>query len=116
MNLIGSVWYSNLQTLIVHLPDDIDSAVKKLLELKVKYKELTGMGYAPPGGGGRGGGKGKKEESKQNKTPKKPEKQQQQKKQPEKVEKDDVSGVKKQTRLGMEVKKSENLSEWYSQV
>ena len=98
------------------MPDDIDSAVKKLLELKVKYKELTGMGYAPPGGGGRGGGKGKKEESKQNKTPKKPEKQQQQKKQPEKVEKDDVSGVKKQTRLGMEVKKSENLSEWYSQV
>ncbi len=27
-----------------------------------------------------------------------------------------VSGVKKQTRLGLEAKKSENLSEWYTQV
>ena len=33
------------------------------------------------------------------------------------VKKDEVQGaLKKQTRLGLEVKKEENLAEWYSQV
>ena len=31
-------------------------------------------------------------------------------------EKDESSGLKKQTRLGLEFKKEENLPDWYSQV
>ena len=39
------------------------------------------------------------------------------KKEPKKVvEKEESSGLKKQTRLGLEFKKEENLPEWYSQV
>lgn len=29
---------------------------------------------------------------------------------------DGLSGMKKQTRLGLETKKDENLSDWYTQV
>ena len=56
------------------------------------------------GGGGSGGGKKKEKQAKP-----------QQKQQPKKDEKK-AEGAQKQTRLGMEAKKEENLADWYSQV
>ena len=88
---------------------DIDANVQILLGLKAKYKEKTGKDWKPPGnsgGGGSGGsgGAGKKKD-------KQPKPQQQPKKDEKKAE-----GAQKQTRLGMEAKKEENLADWYSQV
>uniref|UniRef100_A0A182P6L4 Bifunctional glutamate/proline--tRNA ligase n=1 Tax=Anopheles epiroticus TaxID=199890 RepID=A0A182P6L4_9DIPT len=91
---------------------DVDAAVKILLDLKAEYKKVTGTDYAPPGGaGGRpqskpSGGGGAKKESK-------PKPEQKPKQQPTK---DDGTGPKKQTRLGLEATKEDNLPDWYSQV
>uniref|UniRef100_A0A673WHR8 Bifunctional glutamate/proline--tRNA ligase n=1 Tax=Salmo trutta TaxID=8032 RepID=A0A673WHR8_SALTR len=104
--------------------DQVDAAVKQLLDLKAEYKQATGQDYKPgtapvsdknrkdrenkseKQGGGSGGGGGKK--------------------QPKGDKVKEVSsggaggggegGPKKQTRLGLEAKKEENLSDWYSQV
>lgn len=86
---------------------DVDAAVKILLELKTQYKQATGEDYAPPGGNQRSGKKDAKKEVKAQ-APQPP------KQQPQK-DSGDGSG-KKQTRLGLEAKKSENLSDWFSQV
>jgi bifunctional glutamyl/prolyl-tRNA synthetase len=84
--------------------DEIDAAVKTLLELKAQYKELTGTDFPVAG---------RTPAAPKQKAEKKPEP----KKQPAKVEsKEDASGSKKQTRLGLEAKKEENLPDWYSQV
>jgi len=85
---------------------DIDAAVKSLLELKAQYKEATGEDYAPPGGNQRSSGGGKKDSKKENKPPAAAA--------PPK-DSGDASG-KKQTKLGIDCKKSENLSDWFSQV
>ncbi|KAM9824867.1 bifunctional glutamate/proline--tRNA ligase isoform X2 [Syngnathus typhle] len=111
--------------------DRVDEAVKSLLDLKSKYKTLTGQEYKPvaaaggedknrkerdnksekqggagtAGGAGGGAKKGKGDKASQGK--------------------DtaggaggagDGQGPKKQTRLGLEAKKEENLADWYSQV
>ena len=83
---------------------DIDANVQILLGLKAKYKEKTGKDWKPAGnsGGGSGGGKKKDKQPKQQQQPKKEEKK--------------AEGAQKQTRLGMEAKKEENLADWYSQV
>ncbi len=73
-----------------------------LLKLKSDYKELTGEDYVAPGA--RGGGKSKKDGN-NNKAKSKAATM------PSKAE-----GGKKQTRLGLEAKKSENLADWYSQI
>ena len=93
---------------------DIDANVQILLGLKAKYKEKTGKDWKPSGnssggggGSGSGGGGGKKKD--------KQAKPQQQKQQPKKEEKK-AEGAQKQTRLGMDAKKEENLADWYSQV
>lgn len=80
----------------------VDAGVKQLLDLKAQYKKLTGTDFPTPGG--------KTSSKKEGTTPAK--------KQPEAaVQKDESqSGLKKQTRLGLEAKKEENLAEWYSQV
>jgi bifunctional glutamyl/prolyl-tRNA synthetase len=89
---------------------EIDGAVKALLDLKAQYKEATGEDYAPPGGNQRSGG-GKKDAKKENKPP-----------QAQQAPKDSGAGAagdtsgKKQTKLGIDCKKSENLSDWFSQV
>ncbi|XP_013406588.1 bifunctional glutamate/proline--tRNA ligase isoform X2 [Lingula anatina] len=86
--------------------DQVDEEVKVLLSLKAEYKQLTGEDVAG-GGGGRKDKKGKKE----NKGGKAAEPKQQ------KPAKEDAGReVKKVTRLGLEAKKEENLSEWYTQV
>eukprot|EP00057_Strongylocentrotus_purpuratus_P020732 XP_011675206.1 PREDICTED: bifunctional glutamate/proline--tRNA ligase isoform X1 [Strongylocentrotus purpuratus] len=90
---------------------DIDAAVKALLALKADYKGLTGSDYKPPGGScDRGKSKEKKE--KQNKAGGAKQKGGG----AESKESTAEGDSKKQTRLGLEAKKGEDLSEWYSQV
>ncbi|XP_063428728.1 bifunctional glutamate/proline--tRNA ligase-like isoform X1 [Mytilus trossulus] len=85
--------------------DEVDKEVKTLLSLKEKYKEQTGEDLA--GGGGR-----KDKKDKKDKKPNKETKQETKKP----VQDDSQKDHKKITRLGLEAKKEENLSDWYSQV
>ncbi|XP_061621354.1 bifunctional glutamate/proline--tRNA ligase isoform X1 [Phyllopteryx taeniolatus] len=107
--------------------DQVDEAVKTLLDLKNKYKTLTGQDYKPvaaaggedknrkerenksekQGGGGAAGGakKGKGDKASHGKDPS-----------GGAGGAGDGQGPKKQTRLGLEAKKEENLADWYSQV
>lgn len=95
--------------------DVIDEEVRKLLALKAKYKEVTGTDFPVAGRAGGGGGGAVK------KAPKEP---QQKAAKPAKKEAaaavaakpDAAAGVKKQTRLGLEATKEDNLPDWYSQV
>ncbi|XP_066559090.1 bifunctional glutamate/proline--tRNA ligase isoform X2 [Amia ocellicauda] len=113
--------------------DQVDGAVKSLLDLKSRYRTLTGEEYRPAGtppaqdkkkkekenksekqqsgAGAGGGGGGRKQGGGGGKEP------------PQDQEKNAGSGgagggegPKKQTRLGLEAKKEENLADWYSQV
>ncbi|KAM8945260.1 bifunctional glutamate/proline--tRNA ligase isoform 2-T2 [Pelodytes ibericus] len=111
--------------------DKVDAAVKQLLELKTQYKALTGTEYKPKSATGSDDRK-QKEDKKQKEKENKSEKQGKQQKQGEALKKKETAkdqgngssaggsgegqGPKKQTRLGLEAKKEENLSDWYSQV
>ncbi|KAG8233213.1 hypothetical protein J437_LFUL013267 [Ladona fulva] len=83
--------------------ESIDKEVQVLLGLKEQYKQLTGKQYNPGGAEKSDNKKGNQKKS----TPK-----------PSVPEpaKEESSGPKKQTRLGLEAKKEENLADWYSQV
>ncbi|XP_054718343.1 bifunctional glutamate/proline--tRNA ligase-like [Uloborus diversus] len=97
----------------------IDSNVKVLLKLKEEYKSVHGVEWKPDAKDSTNPGlpvvtkslkpssdKGKKQ-AKVDAKEKSPEKSDAQ---------DSGSGPKKITRLGLEIKKEENLAEWYSQV
>ena len=86
-----------------------------LLKYKAEYKAITGTDYQPAGGAGSGRKDKKKE--KENKAPKQ-EKPKKEKKAPQQAAATtpDDGQKQKQTRLGVEFKKSEALSDWYSQV
>jgi hypothetical protein len=99
--------------------DVVDTEVKILLGLKQELKDLTGEDTTA-GSSGKKKGKGKA-----SKPTEKPAKQ----KEPSKESKpapaaaelvqgvgDDSEAKKHLSRLGLEVKKEENFSEWYSQV
>lgn len=86
--------------------DQVDAAVKVLLDLKAEYKKLTGTDF-PVAGRTPKPAAPKKEAKKEEKPKAKPE--------PAKL-KEDGSGPKKQTRLGLEATKEDNLPDWYSQV
>ncbi|EDV94976.1 bifunctional glutamate/proline--tRNA ligase [Drosophila grimshawi] len=88
----------------------IDAEVSKLLALKAKYKEVTGTDFPVAGRGGGGGGGAVK------KAPKEPQPKPAKKESAAAAKPDASSGVKKQTRLGLEASKEDNLPEWYSQV
>ncbi|XP_062245767.1 bifunctional glutamate/proline--tRNA ligase isoform X2 [Platichthys flesus] len=106
--------------------DQVDEAVKSLLDMKNKYKTLTGEDYKPVAAAGGPGGEDKNRKEKENKS----EKQGGGGGKKSKGEKagqgkesaggaggaGDGQGAKKQTRLGLEAKKEENLADWYSQV
>lgn len=109
--------------------EQVDKALKTLLELKGQYKALTGEEYKPvTTPGGHTGGEDKSRKERENKS----EKQggggggggRKQQKGGEKPQGQDAAaggsgdgqGPKKQTRLGLEAKKEENLADWYSQV
>ena len=93
----------------------IDAAVKDLLALKAKYKEVTGLDYAPPQ-------QPRQEKKKGADGGKKPEQtqppQQQKKKSPApataglKKPESTNADLKKITRLGLEARKEDDLSEW----
>ncbi|XP_071435116.1 bifunctional glutamate/proline--tRNA ligase isoform X6 [Pithys albifrons albifrons] len=107
--------------------EKIDVAVKELLQLKAQYKSVAGVDYKPVSASGADD-KDKKKKEKENKS----EKQSKQQKQNDGPKKEPLQGQsgnerssdgsgegqgpKKQTRLGLEAKKEENLSEWFSQV
>ncbi|XP_012870440.1 PREDICTED: bifunctional glutamate/proline--tRNA ligase [Dipodomys ordii] len=106
--------------------DQVDAAVQELLQLKAQYKSLTGVEYKPVSATGAED-KEKKKKEKENTSEKqsKPQKQNDgQRKDPPKNQGSGLSssgagegqGPKKQTRLGLEAKKEENLADWYSQV
>lgn len=85
--------------------------MKALLALKADYKGLTGTDYKPPGGSSDRG-KSKEKKEKQNKAGGAKQKGGGAESKETAAEGDS----KKQTRLGLEAKKGEDLSEWYSQV
>uniref|UniRef100_A0A8C8B9M4 Bifunctional glutamate/proline--tRNA ligase n=1 Tax=Otus sunia TaxID=257818 RepID=A0A8C8B9M4_9STRI len=107
--------------------EKIDAAVKELLQLKAQYKTVAGVDYKPVSASGADD-KDKKKKEKENKS----EKQSKQQKQNDGPKKEllqgqsnnelssngsgEGQGPKKQTRLGLEAKKEENLSDWFSQV
>uniref|UniRef100_A0AAX7UZC3 Glutamyl-tRNA synthetase n=1 Tax=Astatotilapia calliptera TaxID=8154 RepID=A0AAX7UZC3_ASTCA len=103
--------------------DQVDAAVKQLLALKAEYKQNTGKDYKPglqapatpdknrkekenksekQGGGGKKGKGDKGGQSKESSGGA--------------GGAGEGQGPKKQTRLGLEAKKEENLADWYSQV
>ncbi|XP_068175234.1 bifunctional glutamate/proline--tRNA ligase isoform X3 [Antennarius striatus] len=105
--------------------DQVDEAVKTLLDLKTKYKTLTGQEYKPVAAAGATGGEDKNRKEKENKSEKQGGGGKKGKGEKASQGKDasggtggsgDGQGSKKQTRLGLEAKKEENLSDWYSQV
>nr|XP_058947163.1 bifunctional glutamate/proline--tRNA ligase-like [Pocillopora verrucosa] len=91
--------------------EEVDAAVAELLRLKGEYKNLTGEDVA---GGGRGKKEKKKESGKENAKKDSKPVNKQEKTVTENGDAD--SGAKKITRLGLEAKKEENLSDWFSQV
>ncbi|KAM6271907.1 bifunctional glutamate/proline--tRNA ligase isoform 4-T4 [Spheniscus humboldti] len=107
--------------------EKIDAAVEELLQLKAQYKSVAGVDYKPVSAGGTDE-KDKKKKEKENKS----EKQSKQQKQNDGPKKEPLQGQsgnelssngsgegqgpKKQTRLGLEAKKEENLADWFSQV
>ncbi|XP_069708806.1 bifunctional glutamate/proline--tRNA ligase isoform X3 [Phaenicophaeus curvirostris] len=107
--------------------EKIDTAVKELLQLKAQYKSVAGVDYKPVSASGTDE-KDKKKKEKENKS----EKQSKQQKQNDGPKKESLQGQsgnelfssgsgegqgpKKQTRLGLEAKKEENLADWFSQV
>ncbi|XP_042330475.1 bifunctional glutamate/proline--tRNA ligase isoform X4 [Sceloporus undulatus] len=107
--------------------DKIDAAVQELLQLKGKYKLLTGVDYKPISATGADD-KDKKRKERDNKSEKQSKQQKHSEGQKKESQKQgdnsnlssngpgDGQGPKKQTRLGLEAKKEENLAEWYSQV
>uniref|UniRef100_A0A8C5EEK7 Bifunctional glutamate/proline--tRNA ligase n=1 Tax=Gouania willdenowi TaxID=441366 RepID=A0A8C5EEK7_GOUWI len=108
--------------------DQVDQAVKTLLDLKSKYKTLTGNDYKPVAAAGATGGEDKNRKERENKSEKqgggggggkkgKGEKAGQGKESSGGAGGGgEGQGPKKQTRLGLEAKKEENLADWYSQV
>ncbi|XP_060102455.1 bifunctional glutamate/proline--tRNA ligase isoform X12 [Heteronotia binoei] len=106
----------------------VDAAVQDLLQLKAQYKSLAGVDYKPVSAAGAED-KDKRSKEKENKSEKQNKQEKENSGQKKDKQKDqggnsnlsssgpgDGQGPKKQTRLGLEVKKEENLSEWYSQV
>ncbi|KAL1500993.1 hypothetical protein ABEB36_006400 [Hypothenemus hampei] len=81
--------------------EEVDAAVQVLLKLKEEYKKTTGEDF-PVAGRTAPSKPAKAKSLKKEKSPP--------------VKPAEEAGPKKQTRLGLEAKKEECLSEWYSQV
>uniref|UniRef100_A0A3B3Z3R4 Bifunctional glutamate/proline--tRNA ligase n=1 Tax=Poecilia mexicana TaxID=48701 RepID=A0A3B3Z3R4_9TELE len=105
--------------------EQVDEAVKTLLDLKGKYKSLTGEDYKPVAAAGAAGGEDKNRKERENKSEKQGGGGKKGKGDKGGQGKEssgggagggEGQGPKKQTRLGLEAKKEENLADWYSQV
>ncbi|XP_038206760.1 bifunctional glutamate/proline--tRNA ligase isoform X3 [Zerene cesonia] len=88
----------------------IDAEVKKLLELKAKYQQETGVAYAAAPA------RESKPKEKKPKEVKEVKKEKSKEPSPKPNKEESSSGVKKITRLGLEASKESELSEWYQQV
>lgn len=86
--------------------NEIDEAVKQLLQLKADFKTKFGIDVPAPANARSSGNKENKQKPKVEVAPKQPK--------PAPVPKEE--GAKKQTRLGLEAKKETNLPDWYSQI
>ncbi|XP_069464687.1 bifunctional glutamate/proline--tRNA ligase isoform X2 [Ambystoma mexicanum] len=105
--------------------DKVDASVKELLQLKAEYKSLTGAEYKPVAASSMEE-TDKKRKEKDNKSEKQNKQQKSGDSKKKHTPKDEGNtlpsgggpgdGPKKQTRLGLEAAKEENLAEWYSQV
>ncbi|TRY64194.1 hypothetical protein TCAL_10813 [Tigriopus californicus] len=104
---------------------DVDANIKILLDLKAKFKEKLGRDWTPPantgdqnssGAGGRKGGGGGGARKPKEKKANKPETAAKKEDNPTGQTAEDNPTGQKVTRLGMEAKKSESLSDWYSQI
>uniref|UniRef100_A0AAY4AGD4 Bifunctional glutamate/proline--tRNA ligase n=1 Tax=Denticeps clupeoides TaxID=299321 RepID=A0AAY4AGD4_9TELE len=84
--------------------DQVEAAVKTLLELKGQYKALTGEEYRPVSAPGAPGGEDKSRKERENKSEK------------QGGGGGGGGGGGRKQQLGLEAKKEENLAEWYSQV
>ncbi|KAH3856986.1 hypothetical protein DPMN_099583, partial [Dreissena polymorpha] len=98
--------------------DEVDKEVATLLALKEEYKKLTGEDLA---GGGKRDNKAKGDKPVKEKGDKPGKENKPQGKKQEKAgdvdnKETEEGGVKKQTRLCLEARKEEQLSDWYSQV
>ncbi|XP_057305081.1 bifunctional glutamate/proline--tRNA ligase-like [Hydractinia symbiolongicarpus] len=91
--------------------EQLQPEIEQLLKLKGDYKTLTGTDYQPAGGARNQ--KQKKEKKPKENAAKPPPKK---KEQAAEVSRDAADAAKKQTRLCIEAKKEEALSDWYSQV
>uniref|UniRef100_A0A1A8S0V1 Bifunctional glutamate/proline--tRNA ligase n=1 Tax=Nothobranchius rachovii TaxID=451742 RepID=A0A1A8S0V1_9TELE len=107
--------------------EQVDGAVKTLLDLKSKYKSVTGEEYKPVAAAGATGGEDKNRKERENKSEKRGGGGGAKKGKGDKASQGkeasggaggsgEGQGPKKQTRLGLEAKKEENLADWYSQV
>uniref|UniRef100_A0A096LS01 Bifunctional glutamate/proline--tRNA ligase n=1 Tax=Poecilia formosa TaxID=48698 RepID=A0A096LS01_POEFO len=106
--------------------EQVDEAVKTLLDLKGKYKSLTGEDYKPVAAAGATGGEDKNRKAERveerAKAPRSrhggagEETESRESTKGTKSGGGEGQGPKKQTRLGLEAKKEENLADWYSQV
>ncbi|XP_076011602.1 bifunctional glutamate/proline--tRNA ligase isoform X2 [Genypterus blacodes] len=105
--------------------EQVDEALKTLLDLKSQYKTLTGEDYKPVSAAGATGGEDKNRKERENKSEKQGGAGKKGKGDKAGQGKEasagaggagDGQGPKKQTRLGLEAKKEENLADWYSQV
>lgn len=92
---------------------EVDKAVGILLALKAQYRELTGEEL--PGGGAKKKTKGKQAPSEEKKAKGKT-KQEGKKPSAMAASEPEGAGIKHKTRLGLEVRREDNFSEWYSQV
>ncbi|CAG2101046.1 unnamed protein product, partial [Medioppia subpectinata] len=101
----------------------VDEAVKKLLQLKVDYKKTTGTDWvskaAAPQSAARSAPQSQAKQSAPKSANEKPNKKSDNK--PKAAAKEvsaaeSKSGAKKQTRLGIETRKSENTADWYTEV
>jgi bifunctional glutamyl/prolyl-tRNA synthetase len=90
--------------------DQLSPLIDRLKALKLEYKEATGKEWQPPAGAtGNRSSSNKDNKSKQSDSAKK-----EVQKKPQQQEKN--AGGKKQTRLGLETKKSDNFADWYTEV
>ncbi|XP_052767806.1 bifunctional glutamate/proline--tRNA ligase-like [Mya arenaria] len=100
--------------------DVVDKEVSTLLCLKAQYKTLTGEDLPAAGRQdkkkGKGDNQGKKGDNKENKGDKQGKKQEKAQNESKNAEEAAAEHSKKQSRLGLEAKKEENLSDWYSQI
>ena len=95
--------------------DALQPEIDLLLKLKAEYKTITGSDYQAPGAGSCKKDK-KNKENKQPKQPKENKKEKKEKAAAATATTPDDGQKQKQTRLGVEFKKTESLPDWYSQV